>query len=161
MECFMVLPSLGPGRGFGNSGIQENASFLCGWWLIEGARQLVVSRSGAPQSPTSCSLPTLRSSWWNNQTSTCVWHFCTRIMVSPAAKTRFTRSLPKKWRCMLWWLVGDSWINGGWSCPIRKGLHSIIVLGASIIWKHCNWSVFDGASPKMARAFFFSLRRSC
>ena len=47
MECFMVLSFLDPGRGFGNPGLQENASFLCGWWLITGAGQLIVSCSGA------------------------------------------------------------------------------------------------------------------
>lgn len=46
MECFMVLSSSDPGRGFENPVLQENASFLCGWWLITGAGQLIVFCSG-------------------------------------------------------------------------------------------------------------------
>jgi hypothetical protein len=33
--------------------------------------------------------------------------------------------------------------------PIKKGLNSIIILGAWTIWKHRNHSVFDGVAPNL------------
>lgn len=51
---------------------------------------------------------------------------------------------------------GNGWIQGGLSRPVRKGLNSIIVLGAWIIWKHHNRCVFDGASLNMAAAFLLA-----
>jgi hypothetical protein len=34
----------------------------------------------------------------------------------------------------------------------RKGLNSLIILGAWVIWKHRNRFVFNGASPSMVEA---------
>jgi hypothetical protein len=36
--------------------------------------------------------------------------------------------------------------------PRKKGLNSMIVLGAWILWKHRNRFVFDGDAPSMAAA---------
>jgi hypothetical protein len=33
----------------------------------------------------------------------------------------------------------------------RKGLNSVIILGAWCIWLHCNKVVFDGDSPSLRR----------
>jgi hypothetical protein len=33
---------------------------------------------------------------------------------------------------------------------VRKGLNSIVILGAWTIWKHRNWCVFNGAAPSLA-----------
>lgn len=35
------------------------------------------------------------------------------------------------------------------SKPQRKGLNSLIILGAWMFWKHCNSCVFEGASPNI------------
>ena len=37
---------------------------------------------------------------------------------------------------------------------LRKGLKSLIILGAWTLWNHRNNCVFDGASPNLARAFY-------
>jgi hypothetical protein len=34
----------------------------------------------------------------------------------------------------------------------KKGLNSLLILGAWTLWKHCNRCVFDGASPNLAAA---------
>jgi hypothetical protein len=34
----------------------------------------------------------------------------------------------------------------------RKGLNSLINLGAWILWNYRNWCVFDGAAPKMVES---------
>jgi hypothetical protein len=36
--------------------------------------------------------------------------------------------------------------------PRRKGLNSMIILGAWILWKDCNRCVFDGAAPSLVAA---------
>jgi hypothetical protein len=36
--------------------------------------------------------------------------------------------------------------------PRKKGLNSMIVLGAWILWKHRNSCVFDGDAPSMVTA---------
>jgi hypothetical protein len=33
---------------------------------------------------------------------------------------------------------------------VRKGLNSLIILGAWTIWKHRKWYVFDGVAPSLA-----------
>ena len=45
------------------------------------------------------------------------------------------------------------WDLSGSSVPdlIRKGLNSLIVLGAWTLWNHRNRCVFDEASPSVAR----------
>ena len=39
-----------------------------------------------------------------------------------------------------WWAKASGRVDG----QIRKGLNSIIILGAWSIWNHCNRYVFDG-----------------
>jgi hypothetical protein len=34
----------------------------------------------------------------------------------------------------------------------RRGLNSLIILGAWILWNHRNWCVFDGAAPHMVES---------
>jgi hypothetical protein len=49
---------------------------------------------------------------------------------------------------MDWWRrMGDLPLG-----PRKKGLNSMIVLGAWILWKHRNKCVFDGDAPSMAAA---------
>jgi hypothetical protein len=38
------------------------------------------------------------------------------------------------------------------STPNRKGLNSLIILGASTLWRHRNDCVFKGAAPCLATA---------
>jgi hypothetical protein len=38
------------------------------------------------------------------------------------------------------------------STPNRKGLNSLIVLGAWMLWRHRNNCVFNGAAPRLATA---------
>jgi hypothetical protein len=52
-------------------------------------------------------------------------------------------------------LVFDEWwerAHKATSRLTRKGLNSLIILGAWVIWKHRNRCVFDGASPNMVEA---------
>jgi hypothetical protein len=46
-----------------------------------------------------------------------------------------------------WWSAVDSKVAG----QIKKGLNSIIILGAWTLWKHYNHCVFDGGSPSLSR----------
>lgn len=39
---------------------------------------------------------------------------------------------------------------------LRKGLNSLIILGAWTIWRHRNDCVFNGASPRVATALTFA-----
>jgi hypothetical protein len=36
--------------------------------------------------------------------------------------------------------------------PRKKGLNLLIILGAWILWKHCNRCVFDGTAPSLVAA---------
>jgi hypothetical protein len=45
-----------------------------------------------------------------------------------------------------WWERVSTIVSGG---PVRKGLDSLTILGAWMIWKHRNRVVFDGASPNL------------
>ena len=33
---------------------------------------------------------------------------------------------------------------------VNKGFNSIIILGAWLVWKHCNYCVFDGGIPNLS-----------
>ena len=46
-----------------------------------------------------------------------------------------------------WWAGASSRFSG----HVRKGLNSIIILGAWLVWKHRNYCVFDGGSPDLSR----------
>ncbi|RCV11247.1 hypothetical protein SETIT_2G170900v2, partial [Setaria italica] len=39
---------------------------------------------------------------------------------------------------------------------LHKGLNSLIILGAWILWNHRNRCVFDGVSPNLARALMLA-----
>ena len=45
-----------------------------------------------------------------------------------------------------WWESSVSRVDG----QIKKGLNSIIILGAWSIWNHCNCCVFDGITPNLS-----------
>jgi hypothetical protein len=45
----------------------------------------------------------------------------------------------------VWWEKTHATTSG----LTKKGLDSIIVLGAWIVWNHCNQCVFDGVSPNL------------
>jgi hypothetical protein len=49
---------------------------------------------------------------------------------------------------MNWWQMVNDLPLG----PRRKGLNSMIILGAWILWKHRNRCVFDGAAPSLVAA---------
>jgi hypothetical protein len=49
---------------------------------------------------------------------------------------------------MLWWKEASGSVNG----PIKKGLNSIIALGAWIIWNHRNKCIFEGWTPNISLA---------
>ena len=46
-----------------------------------------------------------------------------------------------------WWAGASSKFSG----HVRKGLNSIIILGAWLVWKHRNYYVFDGGAPNLSR----------
>jgi hypothetical protein len=45
-----------------------------------------------------------------------------------------------------WWRKANERVLGSG----KKGLNSLVILGASTLWKHRNRCVFDGASPNLA-----------
>jgi nuclear pore complex protein Nup210 len=47
-----------------------------------------------------------------------------------------------------WWARDENMVNE----QARKGLNSLIILGAWTIWNHHKWCVFDGAAPSIAGA---------
>jgi hypothetical protein len=49
---------------------------------------------------------------------------------------------------MIWWEEASGSVNG----PIKKGLNSLIALGAWIIWNHRNKCIFDGWTPNVSLA---------
>ncbi|PUZ59364.1 hypothetical protein GQ55_4G035200 [Panicum hallii var. hallii] len=40
---------------------------------------------------------------------------------------------------------------------IRQGFNSIIILGAWLLWNHCNRCVFDGGSPNIVSLLIAAL----
>jgi hypothetical protein len=54
---------------------------------------------------------------------------------------------------------------GGWwdriskevAVVLRKGVNSLVILGAWTLWIHCNEYVFDGASSSVARALMLTV----
>ena len=52
-------------------------------------------------------------------------------------------------------VVFDDWWDRLWHAAPeqqKKGLNSLVVLGAWVLWTHHNFCVFDGAAPSIARA---------
>ena len=52
-------------------------------------------------------------------------------------------------------MVFDDWWDILWHAALeqqKKGLNSLVVLGAWVLWTHRNSCVFDGAAPSIARA---------
>jgi hypothetical protein len=47
-----------------------------------------------------------------------------------------------------WWRRANETVGGA----ARKGLNSIFILGAWVLWKHRNSCVFDAAAPSLAVA---------
>ena len=48
---------------------------------------------------------------------------------------------------MEWWAGASNRFSG----QVKKGVNSIIILGAWLVWKHRNYCVFDGGSPDLSR----------
>ncbi|GJN18683.1 hypothetical protein PR202_gb05870 [Eleusine coracana subsp. coracana] len=51
-----------------------------------------------------------------------------------------------------WW----SWVSNLAADELRKGLNSIIILGAWMLWRHRNDCVFNGISPNIAIALIMA-----
>nr|TKW38993.1 hypothetical protein SEVIR_1G150100v2 [Setaria viridis] len=51
-----------------------------------------------------------------------------------------------------WWRKVECVVGG----EMRKGLNSLIILGASTIWKHRNDCVFNGATPNITTALMLA-----
>jgi nuclear pore complex protein Nup210 len=52
-------------------------------------------------------------------------------------------------------MVFDDWWDRSWHAALeqqKKGLNSLVVLGAWVLWTHHNFCVFDGAAPSITRA---------
>jgi hypothetical protein len=52
-------------------------------------------------------------------------------------------------------MVFDDWWDRLWRAAPeqqKKGLNSLAILGAWVLWTHCNSYVFYGAAPSIARA---------
>ena len=49
-----------------------------------------------------------------------------------------------------WWSRVEASVNS----PARKGINSLVILGAWTIWKHRNRGLIEGASPNLAEALF-------
>jgi len=47
-----------------------------------------------------------------------------------------------------WWEKVEASVAG----DLRKGLNSLVILGAWSIWRHRNMCVFNGSSPSVAAA---------
>ena len=47
-----------------------------------------------------------------------------------------------------WWEKAEASVVG----DLRKGLNSLVILGAWCLWRHRNNCVFNGASPSVAAA---------
>ena len=57
-----------------------------------------------------------------------------------------------------WWEKVEASVAG----DLRKGLNSLVILGAWRIWRHRNMCVFNGSSPSVAAALHWPLRkRTC
>jgi hypothetical protein len=50
-----------------------------------------------------------------------------------------------------WWRKTEELTLG----LVRKGLNSLIILGAWTLWKHRNRCVFDGVAPSLVACLFF------
>ena len=48
---------------------------------------------------------------------------------------------------MEWWGGASNRFSG----QVKKGVNSIIILGAWLVWKHRNYCIFDGGTPALAR----------
>ncbi|GJN20286.1 hypothetical protein PR202_gb07644 [Eleusine coracana subsp. coracana] len=46
-----------------------------------------------------------------------------------------------------WWRKARKWAEK----EKRKGLNSLIILGAWMLWKHHNWCVFEGGQPNIRK----------
>ena len=61
-------------------------------------------------------------------------------------------------------MVFDDWWDRLWHAAPeqqKKGLNSLVVLGAWVLWTHCRSCVFDGAAPSIARALNISSEEQC
>jgi len=57
---------------------------------------------------------------------------------------------------MDWWAGASSRVSE----EVQKGVNSIIILGAWLVWKHRNVCVFDGGLLMLIKSFQFSGMRS-
>ncbi|GJN03142.1 hypothetical protein PR202_ga20551 [Eleusine coracana subsp. coracana] len=56
-----------------------------------------------------------------------------------------------------WWQAAVSSVDSS----RRRGLNSLIILGAWSIWRHRNYYVFNGASPSIGRALVLVGAEAC
>ena len=134
MECFLVPSSLDPGRGFGNPGLQENEFFM---WLVAHNRCWTADRllqRGLPH-PAHCPLCDQADETINHLLVPAIF---AREFWFLLLQRLSLQGLSHKMK-MDALMTGKRWLNPGWMVrPVRKGLNVITVLGAWIIWKHCN-----------------------
>jgi len=93
--------------------------------------------------PSPCNLPSMWSGWWNNWPSAGLMRFLTPILVHQPASLRL--GLPLSWMTCVLKKGGPMQVTV--AGQVKKGLNSIITLGAWSLWIHCNHCVFDGGTP--------------
>ena len=67
----------------------------------------------------------------------------------PTGLGRIHKTLQYKPEFFKWWIC----IIALFPEDFKRGLNSLIILGAWILWKHCNNYVFNGAIPNIQLVF--------
>lgn len=136
------------GSRFGSLGPLENASSSCGWSFVIGVGRQIGLPGEDSQSLTSILLSPQEESI-NELLLSCIFAYLFWFHLLRRVHSLCPQLGDKSF---------DDWweISVGINYQVKKGLNSIITLGAWTLWNHRNKCMFHGTSPILARALLFA-----
>ena len=118
---------------------------------LVGCSQPLLGSGSPPWASSSWVMPSMWPRWgdyWSHLSPVCI---CKRVLV-PALLMVWAPNLHPSTHRNFFPFVVVNGVNNTVGDMLRKGMNSLIILGAWTLWTHRNKCVFDGTAPNIAGA---------